>query len=119
MANEQNLIPQAHKLTVEEQSRAGKKSGEVRRRKRTFKELAELLLSMPIQDENTRDFLLSQGFKEEDLTNDLLEVFAMHQQAMQGNTKAFELIRDTTGEKPMDKLSIEEAPQIVLKRPEK
>lgn len=32
MANEQNLIPQAHALTVEEASKGGKKSGESRRR---------------------------------------------------------------------------------------
>lgn len=36
VANEQNLIPQAHILTVEEQSAGGKRSGEVRREKATM-----------------------------------------------------------------------------------
>ena len=44
MANEKNLIPQAHILTVEEQSAGGKKSAEIRREKKTIlKILAELL----------------------------------------------------------------------------
>lgn len=38
MAKEDNLVPQAHVLTLEEQSEAGKKSGETRRKKKTFKQ---------------------------------------------------------------------------------
>ena len=46
MANEQNLIDggRAHKLTVEEQSRGGKRSGEVRAAKRDLKLAIDLLL---------------------------------------------------------------------------
>ena len=39
-----NLIPQAHILTVEEQSAGGKASGEARRQKATFKKTLEMLL---------------------------------------------------------------------------
>ena len=41
MANEQNLIPAAHKLTVEEASKGGKASGEARRKKREIREMLE------------------------------------------------------------------------------
>lgn len=45
MANKNdNLIPEAHKLTVEEASRGGIRSGEVRREKATFKKTLEMLL---------------------------------------------------------------------------
>lgn len=44
MANVDNLIPQAHKLTLEEQSAGGKASGEARRQKATFKKTLEMLL---------------------------------------------------------------------------
>lgn len=44
MANEQNLIPQAHKLTVEEQSAGGKKSAQVRREKATLRKAMQALL---------------------------------------------------------------------------
>lgn len=84
MANEQNLIPQAHKLTVEEQSRAGKRSGEVRRARKTLRE--ELLL------------LLSQGNVQEKIS------LAMIDKCLKGDTKAYEVIRDTIGEKPKDQV---------------
>ena len=45
MANKNdNLIPGGHKLTLEEQSNGGKKSGEVRREKATMKRTLEMLL---------------------------------------------------------------------------
>lgn len=44
MAREDNLIPEAHKLTLEEQSAGGKRSGEVRREKATMKRTLEMLL---------------------------------------------------------------------------
>ncbi len=125
MANEQNLTKMGKNrgLTTEEAQRigslGGKKSGEVRRRRKTYREIAELILSMPITDENTREYLLSQGYKEEDLNNDFIEMFSMHQQVLNGNVKAFEALRDTVGERPSDKLEISEAPQIVVKRPDK
>ena len=44
MANPKTLIPEAHKLTLEDQSNGGKRSGEVRREKATFKKTLEMLL---------------------------------------------------------------------------
>lgn len=119
MANEQNLIPQAHKLTVEEASKGGKASGEARRRERTLRNTLEKLLSLPIQDEATRDFIRALGFNDEELDNKTALNVSMYQEALKGNTKAFELIRDTIGEKPTDRLQIEERPVIRLERPKK
>lgn len=87
MANEQNLIPGAHKLTVEEASIGGKKSAEVRRARKTFRE----------------DFIevLSDKQKQKELID------AMLNQAKKGNVKAFEIIRDTIGEKPRDNIEVE------------
>lgn len=46
MANrEDNLIPQAHVLTLEEQSAGGKASGEARREKATMRKTLEMLLN--------------------------------------------------------------------------
>ena len=50
MANEKNLIPQAHILTVEEQSAGGKKSAEVRREKKTIQKILTDLLDSEIKD---------------------------------------------------------------------
>jgi hypothetical protein len=87
MANEQNLKP-FNELTEKEQRELAKKggiaSGKARAERKTLKE--ELLL------------LLSQGNTQEKISLSLIA------QAMEGNVKAFETIRDTVGEKPVDKV---------------
>lgn len=84
MANKKNLKPQAHKLTVEELSRGGKNSGESRRRTKQLKDdLIKLLETGDTQN------------------NMCLELIA---KALNGDVRAFEVIRDTIGEKPTDKI---------------
>ena len=122
MANEQNLIQNSERTPSElrEMTRkGGLKSGEARRMKRTLREQMEMLMSLPVKDESTKEFIESLGIDADKIDNATAITLSMYQEALKGNTKAFELIRDTLGEKPTDKLTIEEAPQIVLKRPEK
>ena len=47
-----NLKPQAHKLTVEEQSRAGKASGKARREKADLRKAAQAVLTGTYTDSN-------------------------------------------------------------------
>ena len=92
MANEQNLKPVKSKKEARERGRkGGLASGEARRKRKTLKE--ELLL------------MLSEGETQRSVTIALIE------KAMSGDTKAFEVIRDTIGEKPADKV---ETKQTVL-----
>lgn len=122
MANEQNLIPFDKRTESEQREikrKGGKKSGEKRRQQKTFKELFNLLLDLPVKDENTKLFIESLGVDPELVNNDMALVISMYQEALRGNTKAFELIRDTKGEKPADKIEIDEPPKIILERPKK
>ena len=125
MANADNLLKgkETQFRTGEEQAKiaraGGKASAEARRQRRTLKEQIELLLSLPVKDESTKTFIESLGIDADKIDNATAITLSMYQEALKGNTKAYELIRDTLGEKPTDKLTIEEAPQIVLKRPEK
>jgi hypothetical protein len=84
MANNQNLIPGQHKLTLEEQSRAGKKSAEVRRARKSFGE----------------SFIneLSEGQNQDEIVKAILK------KAKQGDIQSAIFIRDTIGEKPTDKV---------------
>ncbi len=85
MASINNLKPVRTKEEARKRGKnGGKASGEARRERKALKE--ELLL------------LLSKGNTQEKLS------LALIKQAMNGNTKAFEVIRDTIGEKPSDKL---------------
>ena len=104
MANESNLIPQAHKLTVEEQSRAGKKSVEVRREKKRFNELFNNYLDKKVTNEQMKQKMLQFGFTDEECTNKNAMVFAQYKEALKGSTQAFIAVRDTIGEKPVDKI---------------
>lgn len=49
MANEKNLIPQAHTLTVEEASKGGQNSGKARREKKTIQKILADYLDNDVQ----------------------------------------------------------------------
>ena len=97
MSNEQNLIPNSERTPSELREMArngGLASGEARRKRKTLKE--ELLL------------MLSEGETQQSVTLALIE------KAMSGDTKAFEVIRDTIGEKPVDKVMIADVEPSVI-----
>ena len=84
MANEQNLIPQAHVLTVEESSRGGKASGEARRKKATMLSVLE----------KTLDETNNKG-----LTYRELVTLGLIKGAMNGSSKNYELITNMMEQK--------------------
>lgn len=108
MANEQNLIPQAHKLTVEEQSAGGKASVKARAEKRDLRKALEVLLEKDWEDKNGNKLSGTQAVATK-----------LFEQAMRGNIRAFEMIRDTVGQKPVEKVMIAEVEQDVIDEIEK
>ena len=100
--NPQNMKPLNTRSKEDQKkirSKGGKKSGEVRRARKTLRE--ELLA------------ILSDG----DIQNKMS--LALVNEALNGNnagsvTKAFETVRDTIGEKPIDKLMVAEVDQNVI-----
>lgn len=98
--NPQNLIPQSKK-SPEERSKIAKMggiaSGEAKRRKKTFREAMEAILETEVLDENGNKI-------------DLLTAISAKQieKANKGDTKAFEVIRDTIGQKPVERVEITE-----------
>lgn len=90
MANEQNLIPM-NKRTPRERREISRKgaiaSNKAQAARKTLKE--ELLL------------LLEDGETQKKIS------VALIQQAKKGNTKAYEIIRDSIGEKPIDRVQAE------------
>lgn len=104
MANEQNLKGHGfNEMTANQQrkiaSQGGKASAEARKRRKSLKE--ELLA------------ILSDGDVQERIS------LALVKEAIAGNnagsvTKAYEVIRDTIGEKPVDKVMISEVDASVI-----
>lgn len=103
MANEENLIPQAHTLTVEEASKGGKNSVESRRNKKLLRECLEILLEKEMIGKNGEIVTGAEALA--------TKLFA---EAMKGNVKAFEVLRDTAGQKPVEKIVVSEIDSDVV-----
>lgn len=109
MANEQNLVKggEAHKLTAEEQSNGGKASAEARRQKRDLRLALEMLLERDYTDKGGKTVSGTEA-----ITAKLFE------QAMKGNVKAFETLRDTVGQKPVEVVAISTPDNETIERVE-
>lgn len=97
MANEQNLIP-FNKRTEREQReyarKGGRKSGEVRRKRKAMKEQMEILLSLPFKQSEALDFMKDLGIEEDNLDNQMALIVAMYGKALKGDVQAFNTIRE-------------------------
>lgn len=86
MANEQNLRPCEYKFTQEDSKKGQAVAAANRRARKTLKEELQILLSM--------------GDTQAKMSLALIE------KAKNGDTRAFEVIRDTIGEKPKDEVAL-------------
>lgn len=104
MANKQNLT---HKLTESEARKGGQKSGETRRNKKLLRDCLEILLEKEMQ-----------GKKGEKMTGAEALSAKLFAEAMKGNVKAFEVLRDTVGQKPADKVMVADVEASVIEEVE-
>ena len=101
MANIENLIPGGHKLTLEEQSAGGKKSGEVRKENATMKKRLQMLLNST--NEKGRQYA------------DLIELGLIANaidKTKGGNPRAYEMIARMLGE--IDGVEEKETPAVQI-----
>lgn len=101
MANEQNLRPFQKGRSREEAVKNGRKGGKAsaakRAERKTFREGLLLLLNEPLKDK--------AGNVTENTTQDAI-IAALVKRAANGDTRAFEMIRDTIGEKPVQDVKV-------------
>ena len=104
MANEKNLIVNSERTPrerKEQAKKAGKASGEARRKKKTMRELTKSIMDTTIstQQKNVRATLEMMGLEENDMTYQAAVVVRLMQRAMvDGDTQAIRLIGELTGE---------------------
>lgn len=101
-----NLIPSTeggHKLTLEEQKAGGRASVIARRKKKDFREACLALLETEMTDNEGN---LVTGYD--------VVVSSLFLQAKAGNVKAFEALRDTAGQKPVEKLVVSDVDPSVI-----
>ena len=92
-----NNLVKNEELTPEERrrnaSKAGKKSGEVRAAKKTMREMLDYLLEKQVENKHGEKITTREAI-----------LIAAVAKAGKGDIKAIEFIRDTIGEKPVDKV---------------
>lgn len=94
MAGKDNLRTPTTEEARERGKKGGQASGKARRRKKELKELLELALSQP-----------SEVIEGED--NYTAITAALINRAILGDTKAYEVIRDTLGQKPTEQAQMD------------
>lgn len=97
MANNDNLKPFNSNQSREEAKKNGRKggikSGEAKRRRKTMREMLDYLLEKELTNKNGEKATTLEAM-----------MTAMIKQGLNGNVKAVEFIRDTTGQKPTEKV---------------
>ena len=107
-----NLENLTHELTEKDARKGGINSGEVRKQKKLFREQLNILLDLPIKNEKIKNQLKELGIEENNMNNQMALLIAMYQKALKGDVSAFNTLRDTSGEKPIEVQQIIETPII-------
>lgn len=110
--NDENLIPNSQRSPTEVRengAKGGIASGEARRRKRAFRELIEDML-----DENGGTVNGQPATKKDLVVARAIKMLTSTDTKDQDFLKAFEIIRDTIGEKPVERIVVAEVSQDVI-----
>lgn len=102
MANEDNLKPLSTSKAREIGSKGGVASGEARRKKRDIRAAMEALLEQRYQT-NMGELSGAEAISLKQM-----------EKALKGDPKAFELVRDSAGQKPIEKVVVAEVEQAVI-----
>lgn len=103
MANEKNLRVPTSSEARENGKKGGIASGKARRQKKLLRECLEILLEKEMTDK-----------KGETMTGAEALSAKLFKEAMKGNVKAFEVLRDTAGQKPVEKVVVSEIDTDVI-----
>jgi len=101
LPNEKNLIPNSARTPNERREnarKAGIASGEARRAKKTVREYANFLLSLPVSDGRKWNKLSRMGIPPEGIDNKMAVVAALMLAAQAGDVSAAKELRNIIGE---------------------
>ena len=103
------------KMTPEQRAECGRKGAEVTKRKvrerKAMKETLEILLNMPMKKNgkvySAEELKSFADLKGKNITIDQAMMVCLVQKALKGDLSAITMIRDTIGEKPVEKIQAE------------
>ena len=114
--NPQNLTSLGDRTIEERQKiarKAGQASGKARRNKAMLRDCLEILMEKKMKGNDGKNITGAEALAVN------LFVKALEEQDTAKAAKAFEVIRDTSGQKPVDKVMIAEVDQAVIDEVEK
>lgn len=103
MNKEDNLRPCEYKFSREEQSRGGIASGIAKRKRKELRECLEMLLEKEMTSKSGEKMSGAEAISAK-----------LFEQALKGNVKAFETVRSTVGQDPVQKIMVAEVEQEVI-----
>lgn len=107
MANKQNLRPftseQSHEKAVENGRKGGIASGESKRAKKSLREAMQILMEADLTGKDGKTMTGTEAMAAK-----------AFQAALKGDWKAWELVRDTAGQKPVEKLMVADIDPSVI-----
>lgn len=104
MANEQNLRPCEYQLSREEAKKGGINSGKARREKADLRRQMQIWLESDVTTDKHGN----------PMSGAQLMAAIAAREAAKGNSKFWELIRDTAGFKPVDKVMVADVDPAVI-----
>lgn len=99
-----NQMPKEEARAI--QSMGGKASAEVQRKRKTMREQAELLLSLPIKNKSAQKKLKEMGIEKKEQDNQMLIVYQLFIRAANSDLEAMKLLIELMGEKAATQVSI-------------
>lgn len=108
MANEQNLKAPSPSEARKRGAKGGKASGRARRERKAMKEMAQIVLDMPMMAGKLDDLekMAFADVPDAHLTVGQKAVLAVAAKAVSGDVVALTFLRDTAGEKPTEKVEV-------------
>lgn len=109
MANPENLVPNDARTPSQRRanaSKAGKASARKRRERRDMRETFRDMLDMPLHKGGVTSAGTMDGMDGKNMTVGQAIALAQLRKAMAGYTKAAEFIRDTSGQRPSDRVEL-------------
>lgn len=119
--NDKNLIPNSQRSPSELKamtSKGGKRSGEVRRQRKTQREQLQLLLSLPLKNPKAVEQIKNLGIEDNEINNQMAMNVAMFNLILKGGkgaVQAYNSINDLIGDNAKKELELEKAREEISK----
>jgi hypothetical protein len=93
--------------------KGGKKSAEKKRRDKTMREAAKILMCLPVKFASMKKIMTELGIEDQEMTNVMAIVVSMYKEALNGNVRAAMFIQGLLGDEGAERA---QAAQIELEK---